>query len=167
MDLLNAHMRSKANLNCDKLRISYADCSSKSSQYSVLYLLWSVLNTLHKRWENILGRLTHFISLTENQLLWPWRKSRWSLCKASSLSCCMVPVQLWEALDLSQIAQPPWGLAAHCCELRRGRLWIAKVVPAFYRNDQRFRNYSSNSCSEQRLGTFSNANTGFIHQLYS
>ncbi len=98
----------------------------------------NLLNALHTRWEHLFGRLTYFICLSENQLLWPWRKNHWSLYKASPCLCCMVPVRWWEALDLSQIAQPPppSGLPVHCCELRRGRLWIAKVVPAFYRNDR-------------------------------
>lgn len=96
---------------------------------------------LHTRWENIFGRLGQFICLSKKKkkLVWPWRKSHWSLCKASPCLCCIVLLQWWEELDLSQITQPPSGLPVHCCQLRRGRLWIAEVVPAFYQNYSKFR----------------------------
>lgn len=123
--------RPLANLKCDKLRISDAYCTSKSSRCAKRVM------------RSILGTLTCFICFSSYQLLWPWGKSHWSLCKARLPLCCIVPTLWWEALDLSQIAQPtphththPMGLPVHFCELRRGRLWIAEVVPAFYRNGQ-------------------------------
>lgn len=86
--------RPLANLKCDKLRISDAYCTSKSSRCAKRVM------------RSILGTLTCFICFSSYQLLWPWGKSHWSLCKARLPLCCIVPTLWWEALDLSQIAQP-------------------------------------------------------------
>lgn len=127
MGFLNTHIRFHANLNCDKLRISYAD-----------YNFISLFCTAHQMSKYFWKAWTVSVSV-KKKMVWPWRKSHWSLCKASPCLCCMVLLQWWEELDLSQITQPPSGLPVHCCQLRRGRLWIAEVVPAFYQNYSKFR----------------------------
>lgn len=125
--------RPLANLKCDKLRISDAYCTSKSSRCAKRVM------------RSILGTLTCFICFSSYQLLWPWGKSHWSLCKARLPLCCiglMLPTTaLGSIRPISDCTDHPththpMGLPVHFCELRRGRLWIAEVVPAFYRNGQ-------------------------------
>lgn len=124
-----------------------------------------LLDAPRARWENIFGRLTSFICLRKNHLLWPWRKSHRPFCEASLRLCCTVPVWWWEALDLSRIAQPLSGPSVHCNELRRGRLWIAEVVSAFYQNRPGFcavfpkRSMKSVCCVNTRQHWWSSANS--------
>lgn len=119
----------KANLKCDKLRIGYADCSSKSPECAADKMR-------EYFWE------AHIIYLPQRKpiSLTLKRKSLVPFVRLLPGLCCLVPVQWWEALDLSQIAQLLPGMPVCGCELRKGRLWIAEVVPAFYQNDPRFRN---------------------------
>lgn len=121
---LNTRMRFHANLNCDKLRISYAGCNSISPLHTA-------------RDEKIFLEGSHRLSVSGKTICCDLegRKVTGPFCEAAPRLYCAVPVWWWwEALDLSRIARAPSGPPVHRYELRRGRLWIAGVVSAFYQN---------------------------------
>lgn len=122
MGFLNTRMRFHANLNCDKLWISYASCNSISP-----------LRTACEMRKYF--RKAHTIYLSQEKPFALTLKEKSPVPFVGLLFvCCTVPVWWWEALDLSRIAQPPSGAPVHRYELRRGRLWIAEVISAFYQN---------------------------------
>lgn len=132
-------------------------------------LLFHISPTCRAQDEKIFSEGSRRLSVSgrkkKEHSLWPWRKSHRPFCEASLRLCCTVPGWRWEALDLSRIAQPLSGPSVHCYELRRGRLWIAEVVSAFYQNRPGFcaafpkRSMKSVCCFNTREPWWSGANS--------
>lgn len=101
-------MRFHANLNCDKLWISYAACCSISPRRAACEI--ERIFPVGSRRLSVSGKTICFD--LEGEVSGPF-------CEASLRLCCAAPVCWWEALDLSRIAQPLSGPWVHCYELRR------------------------------------------------
>lgn len=98
-------------------------------------LQFHISSTHRVRDEKIFSEGSHRLSVSGKTICFDLEEKVTSpFCEASLRLCSTVPVWWWEALDLSRIAQPPLGPPVHCYVLRRGRLWIAEVVSAFYQN---------------------------------